>query len=352
MRKTTVTVLLAVVTIAAFMWWRRGGNSPLHAQIEDRSTVESPQSVAKPETSERIPRQPSAVSQFGAVSPSIDSSRTQSIRNYLGELRADPLYGFKTPMQFYGKVLDETEAPVAGAGVHFEWNNLTSSSAIERGNVDASTDTEGFFSFDGRRGARLFVSVGKGGYYPSKTNPLAFEYADPGDGAYFTPNPQQPVVFHLRRKGHGVPLITSQNGMRSNVKLSFPMDGTSVAVDLLRQKQANTGPLQLSQSKPPNTPSQDASAWSFQMAIPDGGFVETHDEFPFEAPEAGYQPIVQLDFQKGQTNWTTDVQRDYYIQFGNPPLYGKLHLETSVDDAGARLTYSINPTGSRNLEPE
>jgi len=43
------------------------------------------------------------------------------------------------------------------------------------------------------------------------------------------------------------------------------------------------------------------------MDIPDGGFVEENDEFPFEAPESGYQSIVDFAFQQGQPNWTTDI---------------------------------------------
>jgi hypothetical protein len=87
------------------------------------------------------------------------------------------------------------------------------------------------------------------------------------------------------------------------------------------------------------------------MQASDGGFVEENDEFPFEAPESGYQPTVQFDFQKGQPGWTWDLQKDYYIKFGNPPRYGYLHLETSIG-SGIRLTYAINPDGSRNLEPK
>ena len=52
---------------------------------------------------------------------------------------------------------------------------------------------------------------------------------------------------------------------------------------------------------------------------PDGGLVEESDEFPFEAPESGYQPVMQFDFQQGQTNWATMLKKDFYIKLGNPP---------------------------------
>lgn len=87
------------------------------------------------------------------------------------------------------------------------------------------------------------------------------------------------------------------------------------------------------------------------MEIPDGGFVEENEEFPFEAPENGYQPVMEFNFQQGQTNWTIHLKDDYYIKFGNPARYGWLHLDTSIN-SGVRLKYAINPTGSRNLEPK
>jgi hypothetical protein len=96
-----------------------------------------------------------------------------------------------------------------------------------------------------------------------------------------------------------------------------------------------------------------ATEWSFEMSIPTGGFVEYHDEeFPFEAPEGGYQPAIKYDFQKGQTNWATDISKDFYFRFGNPPVFGRLHLETTIGNSAVRLTYAINPDGSRNLEPQ
>ncbi|MEY2466354.1 MAG: hypothetical protein QOD03_875, partial [Verrucomicrobiota bacterium] len=74
--------------------------------------------------------------------------------------------------------------------------------------------------------------------------------------------------------------------------------------------------------------------------------------FPFEAPEGGYEPIVKFYFQKIQPDWDTFLKKDFYIRFGNPPIYGRLHVETGIDQKGARLKFAINPDGSRNLESQ
>ena len=66
----------------------------------------------------------------------------------------------------------------------------------------------------------------------------------------------------------------------------------------------------------------------------------------------GYQSAAEFNFQHDQPDWKINLEKNYYIKFANPSRYGRLHLETSIDMAGARLTYSINPDGSRNLEPK
>ena len=86
------------------------------------------------------------------------------------------------------------------------------------------------------------------------------------------------------------------------------------------------------------------------MKLKDGGFVETDDEFAFNPPESGYLPTVHYRFNQAQTNWTTQLQKSYYIKLGNPPLYGHLQIETGSYQNTVTLWYVINPNGARNLE--
>jgi hypothetical protein len=118
-------------------------------------------------------------------------------------------------------------------------------------------------------------------------------------------------------------------------------------VDLLEKKPSATGQLEISQIKPPF---RGATNWSFRMSIPDGGLIENQDEFQFAALESGYQPTVEYNFAKGETNWTTQVSKQFYIVFGQPRQYGWLRIESNLAQETIFLTYAINPTGSRNLE--
>ena len=196
-------------------------------------------------------------------------------------------------------------------------------------------------------GLNLSVSVSKEGYYTSRKDNDSFTYGSLG-GAKFSPDPLNPVIFHLRKKGQGVELITSDNGMRRSVSVRIPKDNTPVRVDFFQKQASATGQLEISQNKPPW---QGATNWSFSLSIQDGGLIENQDEFQFAALETGYQPTVGYDFTKGETNWTTHAIKQFYIAFGQPRKYGWLRIESDIAQETIYLTYAINPTGSRNLEP-
>jgi hypothetical protein len=260
-------------------------------------------------------------------------------------LAAKRLALWQAPINFYGKVIDENSNLVAAAQVAFHWVEIPS----EEGNRTANkeSDTEGLFSLLDATGLNLSVSVSKEGYYTSRKDNDSFTYGSLG-GAKFSPDPLNPVIFHLRKKGQGVELITSDNGMRRSVSVRIPKDNTPVRVDFFQKQASATGQLEISQNKPPW---QGATNWSFSLSIQDGGLIENQDEFQFAALETGYQPTVGYDFTKGETNWTTHAIKQFYIAFGQPRKYGWLRIESDIAQETIYLTYAINPTGSRNLEP-
>jgi hypothetical protein len=249
-------------------------------------------------------------------------------------------------INFYGEVVDESNSPIAGATATFHWVEEPS----ENGNRTASveTDSNGLFSLRDKVGLNLGVSVGKAGYYSSRRDNDSFGYG-PLDGKPFPADQANPVIFHLRKKGQGVELVTSEHGIRLDVAARVPKGGTPVSVDFFQKQASPNGQLEITQIKPPW---QTATNWSFRMSIPSGGCIENNDEFQFEAPESGYQPTVEYNFTKGGTNWTTQTTKRFYIVFGEPRKYGWLRIESNLAQETIFLTYAINPTGSRNLEPK
>ena len=258
---------------------------------------------------------------------------------------------FRGPIEFYGKVVDENRNPVAAADISFSWNELTVSNQIATDRAQAKSDDNGFFSLERRSGEGLDVRISKSGYYVAKSNAMSFQYSGLSGMPAHNADRNNPVIFVLVKKGTGASLITSKRGMGDDFGISPPRDGTPLKIDLLNFK-TGEGPLEISQIKPDPKNWKQAQEWFFQMKIPDGGFVEyRHQDFPFDAPESGYDSTVRFDLKKGETNWDEAISRDFYIRFGSPPLYGRLHLETAID-GGVRLTYAINPDGTHNLEPQ
>ena len=334
---------IAVAAIISLLWWH-GRKASLNGNRTSISNSSSASALRLGKTNSELPKH-DLPSQLSAGKKTLS---TVTIEEYVRRSIADRQYDWKQPINFYGKVIDESGAVVASANVHCEWNDISVKGTSD---ADLISDSNGLFSLRDQRGKRLYVDVSKNGYYSSSdARSATFEYANPADGL-FTPEPNSPVVFHLRKKGVGVELISSQYGVKPHFGITVPLDGTPVQADLLERK-VGQGELTLSQVKPDYKHWKQATNWSFRMDLPSGGFVVQNEEFPFTAPEEGYQPVLEFNFHREQPDWKINLQNNYYIKFGNPPRYGWIHLETSIDMAGARLTYVINPDGSRNLEPK
>jgi hypothetical protein len=306
-------------------------------------TTENSESLGRPtqRSSEQIQPSQAAPRSASTVAASPVTSTPQSSN----ELYQRFMVEWQVPICFYGKVVDENSNAVPGASVRFHWSELPT----EDGSRTATTESDaaGLFSLQGKRGPNLTVWVSKQGYYASHGGRQGFSYLSGPEK--FSPDPQQPAVFELRRKGQGVKLITSQNGIQPDLTLSVPKDNNPIRVDFFEHKFGASGQLEVSQLKPPW---REATEWSFSMSIPDGGLVEAREEFLVEAPETNYQATVHLHFAKGETNWCTHIKRNYYIVFGQPRHYGRIQVETDLSQQSVFLTYAINPTGSRDLEPE
>jgi hypothetical protein len=342
------SVLLFGLAILCWLLAKRPPQSP--PQTAERNSASLAEQQPVPNNGIHMPS-PVVSTQNGSNTVIIEGVPvSKDYLQYAQHVREDPAYDWKQPINFYGKVVDENNQPVVGASVDYTWSTIQAESGTMT--KHDQTDSSGLFSIH-ETGSGVGITVSKDGYYTPPSQRLKnYEYANHGDGV-FTPDANNPVVFRLRKRGAGVDLITSKYGVKNYFGVTVPLDGTPVRVDLLERKSGGQeGQLILSETKPPYDKWKQATEWSFRMEIPDGGFVEENDEFAFEAPESGYQPVMEFDFEQSQTNWTTILKKDFYVRFGNPPRYGCLHLDTRVEMDGARLTYAINPDGSRNLEPK
>ena len=113
--------------------------------------------------------------------------------------------------------MDESNHPVAGAAASFIWNDLSPTGTSR----DSTTsDNAGNFKLENKTGKGLSISVSKDGFYtPPSERIVSFEYAYPPDQA-FKPDSNNPIIFHLRKKGIGADLISSQYGVADDFAFS------------------------------------------------------------------------------------------------------------------------------------
>jgi Carboxypeptidase regulatory-like domain len=271
-----------------------------------------------------------------------NQSREQAVDQALERMAADHHADWKTPIAFYGRVLDENFAPVSGATVHFGWTDLSKTGSSEKSTF---TDAGGNFSLEGVAGKRLVVSVKKDGYYVPQDSVKNFEYGNPGEEIYHEPDAAQPVVFYLRTKHAGEALV------KNTLDVVIPPEHGVAKVDLRSGKVSPNGELEISVSKPwPPKPVLPRYDWGLQITLRDGGFLSTDEEFAVEAPASGYTESIRDEMRTGRSDWNVTIERKLYFNIGNPPKYGVLTLRTRANSQHVDITYVLNPSGSRNLE--
>jgi len=284
-----------------------------------------------------------------AASTSVNptSPVSEEVIRYIQNVKADRQYDWKQPINFYGKVVDESNQPAADADVHFVWNDLSEKGTSE---ADTKSDASGLFSLTDRHGKGISVTVSKNGYYTPKGESLSsYEYANPADGL-FTPDAANPVVFHLHKKGqaeimiHGLKLF----GLRT--------DGTLCYVDLVEGKAKPNPPVDLIlQCKRSQTDDQKRFDWEFTLAAPGGGLIESTNEFDFIAPEDGYQPSVQIHHAAADADWVGQEKHKFLLKNEEGHHYARIEV-TSIPDYNANaacdIEWFLNPAGSRNLEAD
>lgn len=261
-------------------------------------------------------------------------------------INAHLLSQWQAPIKFYGKVVDENSNAVAGANIHFSWQEIPAKDAMRT--LDTISTGDGLFSLQNARGWTLSVSVSKPGYYSSqKDNDSYFRYGSLGGGK-FSPDPLNPVIFYLRKKGLGTQLIAIKRNYR------IPLDGTPVSINLETGATAtaeNGNIVVQCWTQDSGKRSDRKYNWRCVVSIPDGGAITNNDEFPFEAPKEGYKPSLEISMPADSPDWQEQADLKFYYRLGNG-LYGRMTFSmVAFGQHFCMIDSVLNPTGSRNLEP-
>ena len=254
---------------------------------------------------------------------------------------------WQVPIEFYGKVVDENSNAVVGAQVSFHWMEIPANEGSKSSNTES--DSQGLFSLRGAMGPSLTISVDKNGYYTSRSTPDGFSYSLENDT--FHPDPRNPVVFHLRKKGTPEPLMRLAGAMIGPRQYRLDTKDTPTDISFYTGKRTPQGAGQFrvayGMDVPPD-PKQWQFDWRCQVTVPGGGLQATTEEFPFTAPEEGYQETIEIG---SNTNaWSDRLEQTYYIHLSDGK-YGRIILSLVCSRKPFfGVEALINPSGSRSLE--
>jgi hypothetical protein len=268
-------------------------------------------------------------------------------------------------LDFYGKVVEHDGSPISGATIWLDSSKIEphlnpNQHPIVHETFSRMTDQNGLFSVHGISGTYLqVVGVSKDGYRSDMKVGSFFHFGPSADfRERHHPDPGNPVVFHLWKKGPTEPLIEREIGFRLHV------DNSPVTIDLLTGKsqpgRVSSGDLQVALNRPvgllyPRPPYD----WQFEITAINGTILETTDVFLYKAPEAGYQSVYKYAFQSANVPGGADAKKKYYVRGRDGSFFASMDVEVNSnsdnrDEAwgGIRIKYLLNPRGSRNLEPD
>jgi hypothetical protein len=327
-----------------------------------RKKPESPTPSTPVEAQNQPPQSPHQASpgipQAPPVAPALPRSRSQpsstvvvegvpvseDVIRYIQSVKADPLYDWKQPINFFGKAVDENNQSVAGAGVDYTWSTTSTNGTLTKHGV---TDGSGVFEIH-ETGKGISITVSKEGYYTTPSERLrSYEYANPGDGV-FIPEPANPVVFHLLKKGEAAQLIHGLKLFGSRV------DGTLSYVDLTTAKAVLTpaGDLTVQCTRSERNADKKFD-WAFTLGVPGGGLIESTNEFMFSAPDGGYQASFQINHRINDPDWTGQEKHRFFVRSQDGRHYARMVVTIMPDynqNAAYDVEWYLNPNGSPNLE--
>ena len=332
-RKFTIAIMIAILLggIAGLWLWHNRASK----NASDSRTTQQSESVGNGDeavlqyqtnTLNRAPR--SAVKQLVERLQEIDTA-------------SDP---WRTPIAFYGKVVDESNQPVAGVSVSFSCNDLSREGTSK---YQTTSDGQGLFSLKGVKGKLLVLRLSKEGYYTSKRDNDSFDFAGDGRGILVL-DPTNPIVFHLQNRGHAEPLFVFNRSYR------VARDGTPTGIDLTAGNVAGDQHAHLKvecwTDDVGKKPGQKYD-WKCRISVPGGGLQLSTNEFSFYAPADGYKPFDEINMPASFEGWwQSDVERKYFVKLGDGKWGRVKFAMIAGGDHFCIIESYLNPSGSRNLE--
>jgi hypothetical protein len=270
-----------------------------------------------------------------------DTATPEERKQAIAEFERRLIEALTTPIVFYGKVVDESNQPVANAQVHF---NAVDKFDAPASHYQRTSDVDGCFSISGIQGSSLEVWAEKEGYYSREKSGGTFGYA--GSPNPTPPTRENPAVFVLVKMGETEPLIKV-----SSRQFDLPKDGTPIFINFTTGKKgaSDAGSLQVESWLGDTT--QRKFDWSFRLSVSNGGLIRRTNDFTFEAPTEGYQPVVEISMTADAEHWSSEFDGQYFVKFPDETFARfSISLYPGKRDFVVLESYLNPKTSHRNLE--
>ena len=269
-----VIVAASVLLLAVTLFFGRKNHRQQSSQPPEANATPTPASeeAASSPVNTPVPPPATAAAQ-GATAPRATTPTPAS--------RAEKLQGaveaMNVPVVFFGKVVDQDNAPLAGVKVRASvrsWHVIaTSDGDATFDRYEAVSGSDGSFQIDGGRGNALTIEgVEKAGYEPESKALQSFGYttSDP-----LRPDVNNPVVLRMWKAEAKAQLITGTK------RYSLVPDGRTYTIDLLTgaivESATAEGDLRVSIRRPENAAWGQRYDWSLDVRPINGGLAEETD---------------------------------------------------------------------------
>lgn len=258
--------------------------------------------------------------------------------------KVDPKFEWKMPIEFYGKVVDQTGSPVANANVRYGWTTVVGPKPDPE--AETTTAADGRFSIIGIRGKRLVLDISKEGFVRTSESTGSYEFAAFHDDLFHVPKEGQPVAFRLKKLGSPEPMLKHDADARIAL-------GSRTYLDVEAGKFGPTGDLEIAVNLGSDRAPAGSGYSTVLRAVPGAGFLFTNDELMFGAPEAGYRSEAILTRSAAEALTKSTITARLYVKtIGGK--FAAVQLESILwerrNEATLNALIAINPSGSRNLE--
>jgi hypothetical protein len=269
---------------------------------------------------------------------------------------------YLTPIEFYGKVIDQNSNPIEGATIEVLPFDQPFGESESKSKMNLNSTADGRFSVKNIKGLAMGVVIRKQGYLEMPDfgleNPASsrrIEYGLDGSGGKRFKDPNNPTLFTLHKIGVLEPIMYIDDGA-----WHLPTDGNAKCISLDSIKGEGIHQIEFRFDTDWAKIPKDSDAlfgvfnWKLELKIPGGGFVRNKSDFAFEAPEFGYEEKISFTHPINEPNWEKGDGGRYFVRFSDG-AYARIRFSicANSDTRQLLMTSWLNlNTGSRNLNSD